>query len=376
MAEEVIKSFADFKTNVYKNIKIIQNKIQLADDQLQKIFNDIIGIDGNYTEVSQAEFEEGIERIHAQYNEIQNLKKPSLEATEESNNNSTNVKKTEQENDAQVNKVMSQYPVTDINDVCSTADIGDFEQGSAPHCPVLSTLKAMASTTEGQAKIKSLLEPEVVTYRTIPVIEDGAMVDHVIQDGEDISKLQLPDGYDESDIETHTEKYLTVTIQGKKYKLSEKYLNENIGYFAKGDVRVRAIEHAMEQYCNYNDHILTGMDADNAYSILFGDGTRSALDNNPPDDNYISSLQNNKNMKGVAGHAGSGRDEGKYSSYYAYTDAGEPVPIFNAHQYSVIDADSEYVYIRDSHNSSVPLKMKIDDFKKCFEDSKLFDTSK
>ena len=114
--------------------------------------------------------------------------------------------------------------------------------------------------------------------------------------------------------------------------------------------------------------MLYGWDANNCYHILFGDAQNAGGPNlNHADSCYIESLQKNPNMKGTAGKGS--------KMYSAYTEKGEKVPIAENHLYSVLGADSQYVYISNPWNSSVPLKMYIEDFKKCFGDTSLFDYS-
>ena len=237
--------------------------------------------------------------------------------------------KAELKNEAQrIKDIYNSYPIKEQD--IDSEEFGDFKQGNARTCGILSTLKSAISTENGKQKVHKMLQ--------IDKNNDGSL------------------------------KSITVTIQGKKYCLDAETL-KNDTFYSQGDLRIKAIEMAVVKWTKENSiDMLYGWDANNGYHILFGDAQNAGGPNlNHADSCYIESLQKNPNMKGTAGNGS--------KLYSAFTEKGEKVPIAENHSYSVLKADSQYVYISNPWNSSVPLKMYIEDFKKCFRDTSLFDYS-
>lgn len=227
-----------------------------------------------------------------------------------------------------------QYPITEQN--IDSSDFGDIEQGNVGNCTILAALKSAMTTKEGTRKIHQMLK--------IEKNNDGSL------------------------------KSITVTIQGQEFLFNADELYNDKEY-SKGDIRIKAIEMAVDKWVKDNnlydyDYVYVE-DASNAFHILFGDAKdiKKEHEVNKADKNYIFSLQNNPNMRGTAELA-------RNSSYFAYTtDNNEKVSILKGHQYAVLGADSEFVYLRNPHNTSIPLKMPINEFIECFEDTALFDFS-
>lgn len=77
-----ITKFMNFVEEIKNNVDDIANvKESDADKMLKKIFNEIKGIDGDPSSVSEEEFQQGVKRVKEQLAAISGKEKPSIEAT-------------------------------------------------------------------------------------------------------------------------------------------------------------------------------------------------------------------------------------------------------------------------------------------------------
>lgn len=217
---------------------------------------------------------------------------------------------------------------------------GDFKQGQTGDCWLVAAIKAAADNPQARKMLDDLVS-----------VDDKGNV--------------------------------TVHLKGvnKTYVITKEEL-EGANELSSGDMDVRAIEIAVNRYFeeeyehSWNPHrkndIDKGGQSQMAFQILFGKGGKSFLAESfwgslydalfNVNDSLIKKIKSGKAIVVV-----SVTEALKVSDLKdAYDADGDPVQLIGSHAYSVIDADEEYVYLVNPHDSSKVIKMRIEDFKDTF----------
>lgn len=204
---------------------------------------------------------------------------------------------------------------------------GTFTQGDAGDCWLLAGLDSIARKPAGKAYLESLLR----------VNSDGSVT------------VRLPGA-------------------GRTYTISAEEL-ENANYLSSGDLDFRAFEIAMDKYfkeigetgnsdSQYNNGTnINGNFAEKLYKAIFGGGFNYNFSG--PDSYYNVNKFNNKKRAYTISLC---KNTGGAPRIANHSECGDRLEL--EHAYSVLKADSQYVYLVDPHNSKNVIKVSIEEFRK------------
>ena len=216
----------------------------------------------------------------------------------------------------------------------------DFVQGFTGDCWFLSSLKSMCSDEEFLKRINDM----------ITVNKEGDII-----------------------------KSVTVKIQEKDYTIDY----ENIkcaNEYATGDMDIRAIEMAMNQYMRENDlgygDISLGWEEQDAYKFLFGEDnvevTEYCNDENPDEldsEKYLKVLKENSDGKIISSlginHYDINLDQEE--QLFAEDKNGKPEEIQYGHSYNYTRIDEKYLYFTDPNNPKKELRVLHEKVGKIFD---------
>lgn len=194
---------------------------------------------------------------------------------------------------------------------------GTFKQGNTGDCWLLSGLQALSMTKEG----KELLD------KSIKIDEKGNAT-------------------------------VTLSNVGKTYTITARDLKCS-NELSTGDTDFRALEIAVDRYFReaMPDGIadIDGNTSAKAFEVLVGsDNIKSAY--NPRslammiDDVRLNGMQGRAGVTGLAGNIDP-------SNIVATNEKGERVKVYNGHAYTLKNADKNYVYLINPHNSASTIKI-------------------
>lgn len=191
---------------------------------------------------------------------------------------------------------------------------GEFLQGETGDCWLLAGIKSIMNNP----KAKEALE------KNIKVLDNG-------------------------DVE------VTLMANNKTYKVTKEEIDHYKDY-SDGDPDIRAIEIAVKKYKGIRD--IWGGSAAEAFEILLGHGnlkmgTDKSIIDKIKSKEYLVTLVTGKHLAKIFN---------KYQKQTATDERSNDVKIYNHHSYSVLDADDNYVYFSNPHDSKDVLKMTTQDF--------------
>ena len=194
---------------------------------------------------------------------------------------------------------------------------GTFKQGNTGDCWLLSGLQALSMSKEGRA----LLD------RSVSVDAQGNAT-------------------------------VTLGNVGKTYKISARDLKCS-NELSTGDTDFRALEIAVDRYFREvvpdGDADIDGNTSSKAFEVLVGsDNISSAY--NPKS---LATMLDDVQARGMEGRAGVTGISGRIdpSDIVATNEKGERVKMYNGHAYTFKNADANYVYLINPHDSSSTIKV-------------------
>lgn len=203
-----------------------------------------------------------------------------------------------------------------------------FKQGQTGDCWLLSGIKALSMTKEGQAMLD-----KVVT---------------VDNKGNAIVKLK---GVGK-----------TYTVTARDLKCS----NE----LSSGDTDIRAIEIAMDRYMRetVTDDLNSTADIDGntvgmAFKLL-ADPSKTVETPRPSNQNVRSIVDIISKRGGLKGYAGTTGMSGRVdpSGFNAVDDRGKPVTMYNAHAYAMKEITKDSVYLVNPHDTARTIKIPLNQY--------------
>jgi len=232
------------------------------------------------------------------------------------------------------NKVLADNAPPDQSDAPNGKVDKDFKQGQTGDCWLLSAIAAKASTPEGQADLNKMLS-----------VDDKGNV--------------------------------TVELGGKQYTY-EKALLESYPELSSGDLDVRALELAIEdrriekrQPKNFEqlNNILDGGYTYEMFNELHSNNVIAETHCFEMNGNAINIIKNNNEKDGLLGKiamVAATDEKSDLSKIKVLDENNNSIKLYNKHAYAVINADDNYVYLKNPHDTSHTLKMSHDDFNSAF----------
>ena len=161
----------------------------------------------------------------------------------------------------------------------------------------------------------------------------------------------------------------TVILDGKKYS----YTLQQLGIadeLSKGDADVRAFEMAMRtrmwsEGLRFQSNDLFTFAA--AFAGNYGDNDSAYTSIHPGDDitKILEQIKSGNYLAQCGLESGeNGKNDDIINSIKVYDENGNEIDFKGNHAYSVVNADDEFVYLRNPHNKDQLLKISIEDFKK------------
>jgi uncharacterized LabA/DUF88 family protein len=159
-------------------------------------------------------------------------------------------------------------------------------------------------------------------------------------------------------------KSVTVNIQGKDYTIDYENI-KRANEYSTGDMDVRALEMAINQFMHENDlgDIHLGGTMAKAFTYLFGKDNIEINDYRYDPEEYINNIKTlcGKDERFLSGISLGAGDSNK--KLYAFDENGNKYELSYSHAYNYNKIDTEYLYFNDPKASNKELKMKISDFK-------------
>ncbi len=159
-------------------------------------------------------------------------------------------------------------------------------------------------------------------------------------------------------------KSVTVNIQGKDYTIDYENI-KRANEYSTGDMDVRALEMAINQFMHENDlgDIHLGGTMAKAFTYLFGKDNIEINDYRYDPEEYINNIKTlcGKDERFLSGISIGAGDSNK--KLYAFDENGNKYELSYSHAYNYNKIDTEYLYFNDPKASNKELKMKISDFK-------------
>lgn len=151
---------------------------------------------------------------------------------------------------------------------------------------------------------------------------------------------------------------------GKKFLIRKAELNVST-HLSQGEADTRAIEIAVDKYIKKYDPNFSDINGNNAtylWKLLFGNENVKTYDSFQ---NYAANKDNSNKIFAL------GLNEGFNPKDLVIEKMdGTRVPTIAKHEYSIIGSDSIYIYLKNPHDSSEPLRSPINQYASAFDKNK------